>query len=128
MRLLLLADAKITDRELASFQVEFGTLLASVGLNPSFTIQREDFSNVPTYTDTDGDTMPTKPYVTGVINKVHSTYDTYGVDHIFMLVHRDHWKYKGIWGTNWSNIYRDYHVHFCRFDRRTHPHSYRGGN
>ena len=40
-----------------------------------------------------------------------------------MLVHRDNWVFKGIWGTNYSNIYHQYHVHLCRFDDRSLPNS-----
>ena len=118
MKVLLLTDLKITEKELALFQTEFTELFKLIGLNPEIIIQRHDYTNVPTFVDTDGDVMPTQPYVKGVTDSIYAKYDTYGVDHIFMLVHRHNWVYTGIWGTNWSNIYRQYHVHLCRFDHR----------
>jgi len=117
MRFLILKDTKISYEQLAKLELEFNAFIFKhTGLTPVFYVQEEDFSRVPTEADSDGDLKPTKAYVTALTNKVHVNYGNWGTDSVVMLVHRDNWIFKGIWGTNWSNIYRTYHVHLVRFD------------
>lgn len=119
MRVLFLCDQKITDKELKTLTDEFtGLVKQYTDITPMYFLQREDYTSVPTEKDNDGDLKPTKKYLTALTDTVHSKYGTYGVDSVVLLVHRDNWVFDGIWGTNWSNMYRQYHVHLCRFDNR----------
>lgn len=125
MRLLILADTKIQDSQLAQLQAEFSDFIHThTQLRPEYFIQRTDYSTVPTEADSDGDLKPTSTYLTALTDEVHAKYGDYGVDSVVMLVHRDNWIFTGIWGTNWSNVYRKYHVHLCRFDNRNMANSF----
>jgi hypothetical protein len=124
MRFLILKDLKITDAKLDELRSEFTDLVkGATGLSPVFYVQEHDFTTVPTETDADGDYKPTKAYMTALMNDVHKKYGTYGVDSVVLLVHQDNWIFDGIWGTNWSNLYHQYHVHLCRFDKKNHINS-----
>lgn len=119
MRMLFLCDIKITDKEIKDLQKEFtGLIKQYTDITPEYFIERQDYKNVPTEADGDGDLKPTKAYTTALLSTVHAKYGNYGVDSVVLLVHRDNWVYTGIWGTNWSNVYHQYHVHLCRFDNK----------
>lgn len=119
MRLLLLCDLKITDKEVKEVTGQFTALIKQyTGITPTYFIQREDYTSVPTEADNDGDLKPTRKYLKALTDQVHSKYGTYGVDSIVMWVHRDNWVFKGVWGTNLSLVYHQYHLHLCRFDNK----------
>lgn len=119
MRALFLCDQKITDKELKTLTDEFAALVkTNTGITPMIFVQREDYTSVPTELDNDGDKKPTKAYFKGLTDTVYSKYGTYGVDSVIMLVHRENWVFDGIWGSNFSNLYRQYHVHLVRFDNK----------
>jgi hypothetical protein len=119
MKMLFLVDVKITDTELTQLQNEFTNLVKQyTAIVPTYLVQRQDYTNVPTEADRDGDMKPTSSYTTALLNQVYAKYGTYGVDSVVLLVHRDNWIYKGIWGTNWSGVYHQYHVHLSRFDNK----------
>lgn len=119
MRVLIIKDKKISEEHLHEVQRQFTDLVyKNAGLDPRYFTMTEDFSNVPTEPDGDGDLKPTKKYMTALMERVHDIYGTYGVDSVVMFVHRDNWVYEGIWGTNWSNLYYQYHVHLVRHDHR----------
>jgi hypothetical protein len=119
MRVLVIADTKITDEHLNRVQDDFTDLIKSTtGIEPDFYEMIEDFSIVPTEVDNDGDLKPTKKYTTALMKRVHDLYGSYGIDSVVMLVHRDNWVFEGIWGTNWSNLYYQYHVHLVRHDHK----------
>lgn len=119
MKLLFLCDKKITDQELTLLQKEFTALVKQyTDIVPTYFVQKQDYDVVPTEADGDGDLKPTKAYTTALIDQVSAKYGKYEVDSVVMLVHRDNWVFKGIWGTNWSNVYYQYHVHLCRFDHK----------
>ena len=122
--MLLLVDQKISDVQLKTLTTEFANLVKQyTDTTPMFFVQREDYTSVPTEADSDGDLKPTKKYLTALTDTVHSKYGTYGVDSVVMLVHRDNWVFDGVWGSNFSNTYRQYHVHLCRFDNRNEANS-----
>lgn len=119
MRFLILKDKKITGLQLLELQRQFTDLVFEhTGLSPVFYVQEEDYSNVPTEPDGDGDLKPTNAYMSALMAKVHKKYGDYGVDSVVPLVHQDNWIYTGIWGYNTSNLFYKYHVHFCRFDKK----------
>jgi len=117
MRFVILKDVKITDTQLTELQKEFSAFVSQyTGITPTFYVMHEDFTKVPTTPDGDGDLKPTTTFTKSLIDKVYAKYGYWGIDHVVLLVHRDNWIFTGIWGTNWSNIYHQYHVHLCRFD------------
>lgn len=119
MRLVVLLDQKIITEDWHALEGQFSDLVYEhTGLTPTFYIEPHDYSSVDTIVDFEGDTVPSHKYFTSIADKVHAKYGTYGTDSVVMLVHRDNWVFKGIWGTNKSNIYRQYHIHLCRFDNK----------
>jgi len=119
MRFLILKDKKITNVGFKSLTQEFSNFIFSqTEIVPKFFIKEIDYINVPTEADSDGDLKPTKVYIQKLMKEVHTEYGDYGVDSVVMLVHDSNWRFDGIWGTNWSNIYYKYHVHLCRFDSK----------
>ena len=119
MRLVILKDHKITDKEWSTLAKQFTDLVKQyTGITPTFFVESTDYTNVPTTVDNDGDIVPTNEYFKKVTDKVYTTYGTWGTDSVVMLVHSDNWVFKGIWGTNKSNIYHQYHVHLCRYDSK----------
>ena len=119
MRFLVLRDTKINDVEYKELEKQFSDFVNQhTGLIPTFYIQAQDYSVVPTEADGDGDMKPTTAYMNALMKTVHDKYGDYGVDSVVMLVHRDNWIFKGIWGNNQSGVYYKYHVHLCRFDNK----------
>lgn len=119
MRFVILKDIKIKDAEWENLAQEFTNFVKSnTYLTPVFFIEKQDYTDVPTFIDNDGDTMPTNSYFKALTDGVYAKYGTWGTDSVVMLVHRDNWIFKGIWGTNKSNIYHQYHLHMCRFDNK----------
>ena len=119
MRFLVLKDNKIKADEWKKLATEFTDFVKSnTGLVPDFTIEERDYSSVPTVSDSDGDLKPSTTYLKALTKTVHDKYGDYGVDSVVMLLHRDNWVFTGIWGSNFSNQYYQYHVHLCRFDNR----------
>lgn len=117
--MLILCDSLIKSTELDKLKKEFSDLVSQhAGITPVFYTHNEDYTNVPTETDQDGDLKPTKAYVTGLMKKVTAVYGRYGVDSVAMLVHHSNWVFDGIWGTNWSYTYAQDHIHLCRFDSK----------
>lgn len=117
MRFVILKDKRINQRELDTLTSDFASFIKEhTGLTPQFFIHEEDYSNIPTELDSDGDKRPTMAYRKELTDKVHKMYGNWGTDHVVILVHRKNWVFDGIWGTNWSNVHHQYHVHLVRFD------------
>jgi hypothetical protein len=105
--------------KLLELTTQFSDLISKeTGIRPHFYYEDRDFTTVPTEPDGDGDLKPTKAYMTTLMAEVHKKYGAYGIDSVVPLVHQDNWVFTGIWGTNWSNVFYQYHVHLCRWDRR----------
>ena len=119
MRLLILKDQDITTEELDELQRQFTDLMYEhTSITPTYYVEEKDFSAVPLETDADGDTKPSYAYRKSLTDDIYKRYKEFGVDHIIMLVHRDNWTFKGIWGVNWSNLFHSYHFSLCRFDSK----------
>lgn len=117
MRFVVLKDNKISEAEWTNLATEFSDLVKQhTGLKPTFFIEPTDYTYVPTVIDSDGDIVPANAYFKARTEEVYNKYGTWGTDSVVMLVHRDNWVFKGIWGTNKSNLYHQYHLHLCRFD------------
>lgn len=123
MRILIIADTKIKDEELDELQTNFIDLVYThTGITPEFYIESQNWAGYRTEVDSDGDIRIHPKTLLEVENDVNKRYLSYGVDHIVLLIHEDNWKsdgpdWKGIWGTNFSNLHYTYHTHYCRFDR-----------
>lgn len=122
MRILYLHDTKINRREMQQVQGEFNAFVKEhAGIDVVSHDRAYDYTDYPTYTDSDGDQRPTPTFLHSLKDIAHKSYrDT--VDHIVVWVHEDNWKSDpagpgGIWGTNYSFIYGSYQVHYCRYDR-----------
>ena len=118
MRLTFLFDNKITQEELDELQRQFSDIYSEhAGIDPVYFEHTRDYSFYPTFTDSDGDKRPSNKFLTDESDFVHKKYGTWGTDHVVILIHEDNWLSPTIWGTNYSNIFHGYHVHYCRFDR-----------
>lgn len=135
MRHVLIVDEKITAEELLAWKLEDDLFWDNyTGITPEYWEQRYDFSEYPTVWDSDGDARPDPEWVTRLTDEVHAKYHDFGTDFVMLLVHEDNWRSagplfdqlraeagfkpkNGIWGTNFSGIYRNYHVQYCRWDR-----------
>lgn len=117
MRIVLKQDVKIKDEDSNELQRQFiDYIYEHTGITPVFFIEKTDYSSVPTETDSDGDVKPTLAYRKNMADEVFKRYQEFGTDHIIMLVHKDNWVFKGVWGTNWSNLFHSYHFEMCRYD------------
>lgn len=121
MKCLFLKDKKITDDQIERLQNEFADLMKEHAvIDPVMYTEERDFSYYPTFLDSDGDKRPTDKWLRETIGEVYKKYKE-DVDHVFIQIHEDHWQSsdgnRNIWGTNYSNLYNGYQVHYCRFDR-----------
>lgn len=122
MRIYSLFDTKIPRSEMETVKENFNDIMReNADIMPVWWEMPEDYSDYPTFIDGDGDMRPTATYLQDLADKVYKIKrDT--VDHIIVWVHEDNWKSDpagpgGIWGTNYSFVYRNYQVHYCRWDR-----------
>lgn len=123
MRILTIYDTKITSEQLNLLHDQFAEFMQEhAEITPTFKVLPYDYSDYPTYTDSDGDERPTAEFLNSLKDEAQSRYrDT--VDHVVVLVHEDNWKSdppgpgNGIWGTNYSFVYGNYQLHYCRYDR-----------
>ena len=81
-----------------------------------------DYSDYPTYVDSDGDIRPTDAYLQSLTDKAVKRNGDFGYDFIMVMVHEDNWKSdtdhtKGIWGTNYSYVFGKQCLDYCRWDR-----------
>lgn len=118
-RFVILKDKLITRDQLNELEKNFADFLEDkADLDVQFYVEEYDFGGVPIEEDPDGDTKPAAHYRKALADAVYAKYGSWGTDSVVMLVHRDNWRFKGIWGINYSNIYHGYHFHVCRFDNR----------
>lgn len=122
MKIVVLLDNKISDDYFQQWRkedVEFWNKYT--GIVPTYGVMRQDFSDYPTYIDSDGDIRPTNKYLQSLNNLVTSIHGQFGVDFIMMCVHEDNWKSDpagpgGIWGTNYSYVFGKQTLQYCRWD------------
>lgn len=124
MRHVIIKDKKINNAEYGAWMAEdrdFWNKWCS--LEPDYWTIEYDFSDYPTEYDLDGDIRPTHQFLKAQADLVHSKYHDFGTDFVIVLIHEDNWKSdppgpsNGIWGTNYSYVYRNYHLQYCRWDR-----------
>lgn len=123
MRHVILLDNKITDDEYKSWKKKDSEFWYDhLGVSPRYWVIRYDFSDYPTYVDSDGDIRPTEAYLQRLNDAVTGQYRDFGTDFIMVMIHEDNWKSdddtrKGIWGTNYSYAFGKQCLDYCRWDR-----------
>lgn len=123
MRNVILLDNKIADSELKKWQEEDVAFWNKyVGITPSYVVIRHDYTEYPTFIDSDGDIRPTNAYLQSLNDFVTSMTGEFGVDFILVVVHKDNWRSdppgpgNGIWGTNYSYHFGKQTLQYCRWD------------
>lgn len=123
MRVVVYKDKRITQKVYDKLIADYSSFIVKhTNITPIFWTEEYDYSDYPTYLDTDGDDVMRPSFIEDFVKKTTSKYSNYGADHIVTLIHQDNWKSgktatrKGIWGTNYSYRYGNYQVHYCRFD------------
>ena len=116
MKIVVYKDKDIPTAKYTKLLEDFSKLIRShTDIRPSFTAVDTGYPDYPTYIDDDEDIRPTESYL--------KAFDGSDYDHVFVLIHEDNWKSdppgpgNGIWGTNFSYIYGDWHTHYCRYDK-----------
>lgn len=118
MKILFLVDRDINVVEFTKLQTQFKEFMFKhAEIEPTYFSELYDYNNYPTYTDGSGYTRPTDTWLRSITSDVHKRYSGEGTDHVVLLIHEDKWQSGDIWGTNWSNVYNGYQLHYCRFDR-----------
>lgn len=124
MKFLALVDESIDLNEAKEVAHQFTNFYqVHTSLVPQFLFEPFTYKNIPLEADNDGDLKPTRAWFKKTIQCI---YDAHGdsIDHVVLWVHRDNWTFKGIWGSNFSNIWNGYHVQLCRFDDRNQANSF----
>lgn len=124
MRTVLYKDKEIPQDEYEKLISDYSRFIkTNTGITPTFWTVDYDFSDYPTILDTDGDDVMRPNFLQKIADEVKTKYSDYGTDHIITLIHEDNWKSgrtpsrKGIWGTNYSYKYNNFHVQYCRWDK-----------
>lgn len=119
MRHVLIRDKKIPQAEVEAWKItDTDFWQKHAGITPTYFDQEYDFTDYPTEIDNDGDVRPKDSFVKELTEDIYKRYSADGTDFIMLLIHQDNWKSGKIWGTNWSNKYRNYHVQYCRWDKK----------
>lgn len=123
MRHMILLDKKIPNNQYLAWKKEDTAFWERyLGITPTYIETHIDYSNYPTYTDSDGDIRPEDAYLQGLTIDVVKKYGEFAYDFIMVMIHEDNWKsdtdfIKGIWGTNYSYIFGKQCLEYCRWDR-----------
>ncbi len=118
MRHLLLVDKIIPEENLQKWiKEDTGFWQSFAIIKPEYYIERHDFTDYPIELDSDGDVRPSTKWLKDMTDNIHKSYHDFGTDFVMILIHQSNWQSGKIWGTNWSNKYRNYHVQYCRWDK-----------
>ena len=135
MRLAILLDNLVTDKEYFAWVEEDRSFWKEfVGIDPTYTLIRTDYTTYPYYFDSDGDVRPTQEYLKSLNDQAVAKLGEFGFDFTMVMVHEDNWqsagpkfdsiqrtrttpKKKGIWGTNYSYVFGKQCLEYCRWDR-----------
>lgn len=123
MKLLILTDVKIPKRQHETVLAQLTELYkTNATIEPQYTIEQYDFTTYPTYVDSDGDKRPTDAWLAAISANVWERYKE-SIDHIVLHIHQDNWQSDppgagGIWGTNYSFVWNDYQLQYCRWDAK----------
>ena len=126
MRHTILKDKKITQLAFQKWKLEDVAFWEKhLGITPTYEVIDTDFSDYPTFIDTEGDIRPTNAYLQSLATPLIKKYGEFGFDFIMVMVHEDNWKSDttphikgdGIWGTNYSYIFGKHCLEYCRWDK-----------
>lgn len=125
MRCLIYKDIKIPKSEYNLLLKEYSAFIKKhTGITVTCWTVEKDYTDYPTVLDTDGDDVLRPNFLQQLVDDVEVHYGDYGTDNVITLIHQDNWKSgktatrKGIWGTNYSYKYGNYHVQYCRWDKK----------
>lgn len=142
MRHVIYKDLSIPTKDFETWKQEdtwFWQTFA--GITPLYWVINHDFSEYPVEPDFDGDARPTRDFLKELTDRVYNSYSKDGTDFVMLFIHEDNWrssgelfeqfkkkhgikKEKGIWGTNYSNVYHNYHVQYCRWDKKNNANNF----
>ena len=130
MRNIILLDTKIPDEQFASWRkedIEFWNKY--LGVTPTYVVLRQDYTEYPTFVDSDGDIRPTNGYLQSLNDFVTSMCGEFGMDFILVVIHKDNWRSDppgagGIWGTNYSYHFGKQTLQYCRWDSKNTANSF----
>lgn len=136
MRHVIFLDKKISKSEFENWKADdIAFWQKYTDITPQYWTIDFNFDDYPVELDWDNDARPTEKFMKALTETVYTRYSADGTDFIMLLIHEDNWKSsgkkyeefliqnkakikKGIWGSNYSNKYRNYHVQYCRWDKR----------
>jgi hypothetical protein len=124
MRNIVYLDKKIPKTEYKQLQKEYGAFIKEhTGITIEWTTVDYDFTDYPINIDVDGDAVLRPTFMKGIADEVTKRYGDFGFDNIITLIHFSNWKSApggrpGIWGTNYSYVYGNYHFQYCRWNER----------
>lgn len=139
MRHLIYLDEKINQDRYEAWRNEdqsFWKMYSNI--TPSYWSVRQDFKDYPWRFDNDYDVRPTDDFLQSLVDDAVNQYGEFAFDFILVCIHEDNWqssgplfdaiqrryghnKKRGIWGTNYSYIYGNQHVQYCRWDKDSLP-------
>jgi hypothetical protein len=126
MRVIVYKDIKIPQDAYDKVMWDYADFMQKhAGLPKVFvTTVDYDFTDYPTVLDSDGDDVMRPDFWQKFAKEVTTKYGDYGYDNVITLVHQDNWKSgktatrKGIWGQNLSYKHGNYHMQYCRWDKK----------
>ncbi len=123
MRHIILKDKKITQLAFQKWKLEDIAFWEKyLGITPTYEVVTTDYSDYPTYIDSDGDIRPTNAYLQKLNDLAIKRDGDFGTDFVMVMIHEDNWRSdtdttKGIWGTNYSYVFGKQCLEYCRWDR-----------
>jgi len=131
MNIFVYKDTAIKAEQYTQWQTEFSQFCKEYLEKPKYTTVERDFKFYPTVKDKDGDLRAQPEWMRTLVGQVEETGKN-AFDHVFIFIHVDRWrsggdlfrelvgspKARGIWGQNFSYVYGNQHVHYCRWDEK----------
>jgi len=123
MRHVIFLDNKISQSDLESWRGEDERFWKEyIGMRPTYEIVQMDYSDYPTFVDSDGDIRPRPQYLKSLNDQAVAKFGEFGFDFLIVAIHEDNWKSDppgpgGIWGTNYSYLYGKQCLEYCRWDK-----------
>lgn len=122
MRHIILKDKKISAIAFDIWKKEDTAFWKThLGITPTYEVEATDYTNYPTYVDSDGDIRPTHEYLKSLTQSVVKKHGEFAFDFLMVMIHEDNWKSdnettRGIWGTNYSYVFGKQCLEYCRWD------------
>lgn len=123
MKHAILLDSKITNKEYNEWvEADIAFWKRHIGITPEYIQIRTDYREYPTYIDAKGHTRPSDKYLQSLNDQVTAKYGHFDIDFVVVMIHEDNWlsdtdDTDGIWGTNYSYIFGNQCLDYCRWDK-----------